>query len=110
MDAGEANRNHDSQPQIARSERGVFATGALSIVFAAHHHVAAVFANIGCSLRIGIIDDVEREFGDLRHVAAIRQNSSTKAAKKLEDASFTSVLDYEGGAKAWKEAGETQAV
>ncbi|MFI4874507.1 MAG: rhodanese-like domain-containing protein [Blastopirellula sp. JB062] len=31
--------------------------------------------------------------------------SSTKAAKALESQGFTNVSDYEGGAKAWKEAG-----
>jgi rhodanese-related sulfurtransferase len=36
-------------------------------------------------------------------------NSSTQAAKKLEDAGFN-VADYEGGAKAWKDAGQPLAV
>lgn len=35
--------------------------------------------------------------------------SSTKAAKKLEEAGFTEVYDFEGGAKAWREAGEPLA-
>lgn len=30
---------------------------------------------------------------------------SPKAARKLEDAGFTNVYDYEGGTKAWKDAG-----
>ncbi len=32
-------------------------------------------------------------------------DSSTQAAKKLDAAGFSDVYDYEGGAKAWKEAG-----
>ncbi len=31
--------------------------------------------------------------------------SSTQAAQKLEAAGFSNVYDYEGGAKAWQEAG-----
>ena len=31
-------------------------------------------------------------------------DASPTAAKKLEDAGFTNVLDYEGGTAAWKEA------
>jgi rhodanese-related sulfurtransferase len=33
-------------------------------------------------------------------------DSSTKAAEKLEAAGFSDVYDYEGGARAWQEAGE----
>ncbi len=33
-------------------------------------------------------------------------DSSTKAAKKLDDAGFSEVYVYTGGAKAWKDAGE----
>lgn len=40
------------------------------------------------------------------YCASAECDSSTKAAKKLEDAGFTNVLDYEGGAKAWQESGE----
>jgi len=36
-------------------------------------------------------------------------NSSAQAAEKLEDAGFN-VADYEGGAKAWKDAGQPLAV
>lgn len=36
-------------------------------------------------------------------------SSSTHAAEKLEDAGFN-VADYEGGAKAWKDAGQPLAV
>lgn len=35
--------------------------------------------------------------------------SSTKAAKKLEEAGFSNVLDYEGGARAWQNAGHALA-
>ena len=31
--------------------------------------------------------------------------SSTKAAERLEDAGFTDVMDFEGGAKEWQEEG-----
>ncbi|KAA5545387.1 rhodanese-like domain-containing protein [Roseiconus nitratireducens] len=34
-------------------------------------------------------------------------NSSTKAAKKLDAAGFSQVLDYEVGAKGWKDSGES---
>jgi rhodanese-related sulfurtransferase len=30
---------------------------------------------------------------------------SSQAARKLEEAGFTNVHDYEGGTKAWQEAG-----
>lgn len=33
-------------------------------------------------------------------------HSSTKAAEKLESTGFANVFDYEGGAKAWQDAGE----
>lgn len=36
--------------------------------------------------------------------------SSTKAAEKLEAAGFGEVYDYEGGAKAWQQAGESIGV
>lgn len=32
-------------------------------------------------------------------------DSSTKAAQKLEENGFSNVYEYEGGSKAWKEAG-----
>ena len=32
-------------------------------------------------------------------------SASPNAAKKLEEAGFTNVLDYEGGTQAWKDAG-----
>jgi len=38
------------------------------------------------------------------YCASEQCNSSTQAAKKLEDARFN-VADYEGGAMAWKDAG-----
>ncbi|MEX0937176.1 MAG: rhodanese-like domain-containing protein [Pirellulales bacterium] len=34
-------------------------------------------------------------------------DASPKAAKKLEEAGFNNVLDYEGGIKAWQESGLT---
>jgi len=33
-------------------------------------------------------------------------DASPKAAKKLEEAGFSHVYDYEGGTEAWKDAGE----
>jgi rhodanese-related sulfurtransferase len=36
-------------------------------------------------------------------------DSSEKATKKLEDAGFTSVLTYKGGAEAWKNEARTPA-
>lgn len=36
-------------------------------------------------------------------------DSSEKAAKKLEEAGFTSVLAYKGGAEAWKKEARTSA-
>ncbi|GAA4437281.1 rhodanese-like domain-containing protein [Bremerella cremea] len=35
--------------------------------------------------------------------------SSTEAAKRLEDAGFSEVYDFEGGAKQWQESGGTLA-
>jgi rhodanese-related sulfurtransferase len=32
-------------------------------------------------------------------------DASTKAARKLDEAGFTDVYDYEGGVKAWRESG-----
>jgi len=44
------------------------------------------------------------------YCASEQCNSSEKAAKKLEDAGFTAVSRYTGGAAAWqKEAGEVHA-
>ena len=40
------------------------------------------------------------------YCASKQCDSSPKAAKKLEDAGFQQVYDYEGGAKAWQDAGE----
>ncbi len=34
-------------------------------------------------------------------------NSSTQAAEKLDEAGFTQVFDYEGGAKDWKQSQQT---
>jgi len=36
-------------------------------------------------------------------------DSSEKATKKLEEAGFTSVLTYKGGAEAWKQEAEKSA-
>ena len=33
-------------------------------------------------------------------------HSSTQAAKKLDEAGFNDVYDFEGGAKAWQKSGE----
>jgi len=40
------------------------------------------------------------------YCASTECDSSPKAARKLEEAGFTDVVDYEGGAKAWQESGE----
>lgn len=37
-------------------------------------------------------------------------DSSTKAARQLEEAGFTDVYDYTGGAKAWQAAGGTLVI
>lgn len=39
------------------------------------------------------------------YCASTECDASPKAAKKLEDAGFQNVYDYEGGTKAWKETG-----
>jgi len=58
---------------------------------------------------------VERQAGGkdrpvVVYCASEQCNSSEKAAKKLEDAGFTAVSRYTGGAAAWqKEAGEVHA-
>ena len=43
-----------------------------------------------------------REQTVIVYCASAQCNSSEKAAKKLEQAGFTSVLDYQGGAEAWQ--------
>jgi len=40
------------------------------------------------------------------YCASEQCQSSPEAAKKLDEAGFTNVYDYLGGAKAWQEAGE----
>ena len=54
------------------------------------------------------VDKVEQQAGgkDKRIVvycASLECDSSTQAAKKLDEAGFTDVHDYRGGAKAWNE-------
>lgn len=39
------------------------------------------------------------------YCASTECNASPTAARKLEDAGFSRVYDYEGGTKAWQEAG-----
>ena len=56
------------------------------------------------------VQKVEQAVGDKdRDVVVYCANESCdmspKAAKKLESAGFKSVYDYEGGTKAWREAG-----
>ncbi|REK18771.1 MAG: rhodanese-like domain-containing protein [Planctomycetota bacterium] len=41
------------------------------------------------------------------YCASEQCQSSAKAAEKLDEAGFTEVYDFEGGAKAWREAGES---
>src|SRR5712675_1852231 len=43
------------------------------------------------------------------YCASQQCNSSEKATKKLEEAGFTSVLTYKGGAEAWKKEARTSA-
>jgi len=55
---------------------------------------------------------VEKEAGGkdktiVVYCASTDCGSSEKAAKKLEEAGFEDVYDYEAGAKGWQEAGET---
>lgn len=40
------------------------------------------------------------------YCASSNCNSSTKAAKRLNEAGFTDVYDYQGGAEAWRSAGQ----
>jgi rhodanese-related sulfurtransferase len=56
-------------------------------------------------------DKVEAAAGDksrpvVVYCASSDCNSSTKGAQKLEEAGFAQVIDYEPGAKGWKDAGE----
>jgi rhodanese-related sulfurtransferase len=53
---------------------------------------------------------VEEAVGDheqpvVVYCASQECDSSTRAAHKLEDAGFTHVFDFEGGAEGWKQAG-----
>ncbi len=41
------------------------------------------------------------------YCASEQCHSSTKAAEQLEQAGFSKVTDFEGGAEAWKQAGES---
>jgi len=43
------------------------------------------------------------------YCASEQCNSSLEAAKKLEEAGFTNVYDFEAGAEGWKEAGQALA-
>ena len=43
------------------------------------------------------------------YCANVHCDSSEKAAKKLEEAEFSSVLTYKGGAEAWKREAESPA-
>ena len=50
---------------------------------------------------------VEQQAGDrgapvVVYCASAQCNSSEKAAEKLEQAGFTAVIDYQGGAEAWQ--------
>jgi len=59
-------------------------------------------------------DRVEREVGGkseklVVYCANSQCDSSEKATEKLEDAGFTSVLTYQGGAKAWNEEAKQSA-
>ncbi len=57
------------------------------------------------------VDKVEKLAGDksrpvVVYCASEECTASPKAAKKLEQAGFAEVYDYEGGIEAWKKAGE----
>jgi rhodanese-related sulfurtransferase len=56
------------------------------------------------------IEQVESKAGSKEnevvvYCASPECDASPKAAKKLEEAGFQNVYDYEGGTKAWKESG-----
>jgi rhodanese-related sulfurtransferase len=60
-------------------------------------------------------DRVEREVGAKNqklvvYCASAQCDSSEKATKKLEQAGFTAVLTYKGGAEAWKREAKQSAV
>lgn len=60
------------------------------------------------------VQRVEEQVGDksetvVVYCASTECDASPKAARKLEEAGFTDVYDYEGGMKAWKEAGNSVA-
>ena len=48
---------------------------------------------------------VDKESPVVVYCASLQCDSSTTAARKLELAGFNRVFDFEGGAKAWEEAG-----
>ena len=56
------------------------------------------------------VQRVEQEAGTkdrkiVVYCASFECDASPKAARKLDEAGFSNVLDYEGGTKDWKEAG-----
>lgn len=64
--------------------------------------------------RDDFVDRVEKEIGARNqpvvvYCASADCDSSSKAAHKLEEAGFTNVMEFEGGAKGWQEAGEQLA-
>lgn len=72
-------------------------------------------AHIGGSSNIPVGDEdfvlkVEQTVGDKKrpvvvYCASTTCDASEKAARKLEEAGFKKVFDYEGGTKSWQEAG-----
>jgi len=49
---------------------------------------------------------VEKDKQIVVYCASEKCGSSEEAARKLEEAGFTNVYDYSGGAKAWTQSGE----
>jgi hypothetical protein len=70
VDAGEALGHHQTQPEIARRERGVLAARSLAVVVAVDHGMTASPARRLRPADIALVDHVEGEGADLRDVAA----------------------------------------
>lgn len=61
------------------------------------------------------VDQVQKQAGGKKktivvYCASTECDSSTNAAKKLEEAGFTDVLDFESGSEGWSKAGLDQTV
>jgi hypothetical protein len=77
VDAGEGLGDHSVQTQEAERDRGVFPGGALTVVVAADHEVAAAVGELRGPARVIGVDGDEGELGEFGDVRAVRQRPGT---------------------------------